>query len=448
VTPATPATPDAAIAADVLRAHLRSQLPAYMVPAAYVTLPALPLTPHRKVDRAALPPPGPDAYARVAYEAPHGPIETALATIWQDVLHVPRIGRHDDFFALGGHSLLAVQLIAKINHHLTHPHPHPHPHPQPQALSQSQPQTQPQAQPQLQPQPQPQTHAQRQKPLPLAVLFTAPTIAELAGVITAAQAPTFDMLVPIQTRGDGLPIFALPGAGGNVLSLRPLGTLLGDAQPLFGLQAIGLDGSMPFERVEDTALASIAAIRTLQPKGPYHLIGHSYGGVVAYAMACALLERGEDIASLILLDSLSPALYQQRHADEADEDDDADLLNASSNAHANANANANVNANANASTNASANDLDITRDQLLAFQRVHRANVRAYRAYAPAPLPRAIDVTLFRALTRSSRSLSPLPADYGWSPLFPNPLRIIDVNADHFSILNSAPLRSAAAIAI
>ncbi|MBP2239426.1 amino acid adenylation domain-containing protein, partial [Sinorhizobium kostiense] len=100
--------------AAALRAHLGGLLPDYMVPAAFVRLEALPLTPNGKLDRKALPAPADDAYARRAYEAPQGAIETLLAGIWAELLGVERVGRHDNFFELGGHSLLAVQLMERL----------------------------------------------------------------------------------------------------------------------------------------------------------------------------------------------------------------------------------------------------------------------------------------------------------------------------------------------
>ncbi|HYH82550.1 MAG TPA: amino acid adenylation domain-containing protein [Longimicrobium sp.] len=100
--------------AEALRTHLSERLPDHMLPAAFVRLDSLPLTPNGKTDRAALPAPDDDAFARRGYEAPEGETETALAEIWADVLRVERVGRHDHFFELGGHSLLATRLLPRI----------------------------------------------------------------------------------------------------------------------------------------------------------------------------------------------------------------------------------------------------------------------------------------------------------------------------------------------
>ena len=97
-----------------LRAYLAERLPSYMVPAAYVRLEAVPLTPNGKIDRRALPAPEAEAYAVQAYAAPVGEVEEALAAIWSELLQVERVGRADDFFALGGHSLLAVTLVERM----------------------------------------------------------------------------------------------------------------------------------------------------------------------------------------------------------------------------------------------------------------------------------------------------------------------------------------------
>jgi amino acid adenylation domain-containing protein len=102
------------LTADGLRAHLADRLPGYMMPAAFVPLESIPLTPNGKLDRAALPAPDASSYLSTAYEAPHGEIEAAFAQIWADLLKVERIGRHDNFFDLGGHSLLALRAMNAI----------------------------------------------------------------------------------------------------------------------------------------------------------------------------------------------------------------------------------------------------------------------------------------------------------------------------------------------
>jgi amino acid adenylation domain-containing protein len=99
---------------QVLRQALGQSLPDYMVPAAYVVLSAWPLTENGKLARQALPIPERATFGHSDYEAPQGAVETRLAQIWRDLLHVERVGRHDGFFELGGHSLLAVQLVERL----------------------------------------------------------------------------------------------------------------------------------------------------------------------------------------------------------------------------------------------------------------------------------------------------------------------------------------------
>ncbi|MDU6749016.1 MAG: amino acid adenylation domain-containing protein, partial [Bradyrhizobium sp.] len=153
---------DAAIGAEELRGHLAARLPDYMVPSAYVHLQRLPLTLNGKLDRKALPAPEGDAFAVQAYEPPQGKIEEELARIWEELLGVARVGRHDNFFALGGHSLLAVQLVSRLR----------------QALGVE---------------------------LALAVLFARPVISELAASLAAAARSTLPEITPVG-RDEVLPL--------------------------------------------------------------------------------------------------------------------------------------------------------------------------------------------------------------------------------------------------
>ncbi|WP_414155508.1 amino acid adenylation domain-containing protein [Pseudomonas sp. BNK-43-a] len=104
------AEPDAAALRDSLLCHLAE----YMVPAAFVRLESFPLTANGKLDRKALPEPDGEAFARRAFEAPHGEVEQRIAAIWQQLLGLEQVGRHDNFFELGGHSLLAVKLVERM----------------------------------------------------------------------------------------------------------------------------------------------------------------------------------------------------------------------------------------------------------------------------------------------------------------------------------------------
>ena len=102
------------VVAETLRTYLSARLPEYIIPAAYVELPAMPLTPSGKLDRMVLPVPGGEAFVRHAYEEPADGVEAAIAGLWSELLGVDRIGRRDDFFVLGGHSLVAVQLVSRL----------------------------------------------------------------------------------------------------------------------------------------------------------------------------------------------------------------------------------------------------------------------------------------------------------------------------------------------
>jgi thioesterase domain-containing protein len=144
--------------------------------------------------------------------------------------------------------------------------------------------------------------------LPLATLFQAPTVGQIAEVLRRrGGASPWISLVPIQPRGARPPFYCVHAAGGSVLPYRALATRLGPNQPFYGLQARGLDDthSAP-ERIEDMAELYIEEILRLQPNGPYSLGGHSAGGLVAYEMAKRFVARGKRVAFLALFDTWAP----------------------------------------------------------------------------------------------------------------------------------------------
>jgi amino acid adenylation domain-containing protein len=385
---------------EELSAHLRRTLPDYMVPAAFVSLAVIPLNANGKVDRRALAGMDVTIASGRQYVAPRNDTERQLVEIWAQVLKLApeKIGVHDGFFELGGHSLLAVQLMAQISKGF-------------------------------------------KQLFPLAVVFTAPNIAALANLISSKEETSIDILVPIQSNGIAPPIFGVPGVGGNVLSLQPLSRTLGPKQPFYGLQAVGLDGrALPLTSVDETARANIAALKTVQPTGPYCLIGHSYGGVVAYEMARILLNQEDKISSLILLDSMPPS-EGEAAMDEASEifllstgllymygataTIDLDRLRQSSTTE-------NIQSIVNLLNGCG---VAINGEQFVNFLRVFRANHFCYRTYKPVRLSRSIDVSLYRS-TQGHRDEPSMPCDYGWNQLLQNPIRIYDVEADHLTILD------------
>jgi thioesterase domain-containing protein len=158
------------------------------------------------------------------------------------------------------------------------------------------------------------------KTLPLATLLQAPTVEQLASILSQeAEPPSWSSLVPIQASGRKPPFFCVHGQLGNVLNFRYLAHHLGSDRPFYGLQAQGLDGKQaPYFRVEDMAAHYIREIRTIQPEGPYFLGGNSMGGTVAFEMAQQLHKQGQKVAALVMFDTFGrgcfPRLsFRQQH---------------------------------------------------------------------------------------------------------------------------------------
>ena len=262
-----PAAPEAGgfDAADLM-GYLRERLPEPMVPSRFFRLDALPLAASGKLDRRRLPPPAdlPALAAARRHVPPRSPGEQALARLWSEVLGVERVGAEDDFFALGGHSLLAVRLMSRI-------------------------------------------HRDLGRHLPLAGIFRHPTLERMAAALDAEEREgAWDTLVPI-SGGEGAPVALLPGAGGNPLYFQPLARRLGGGRPVYGLQAVGLDGrTPPLESLEEVAAHWVAALRRAHPAGPWTLVGHSFGGRAAYEVARQLLRQGVAVARVVVLDAAAP----------------------------------------------------------------------------------------------------------------------------------------------
>jgi len=253
-----------------LRSFVTERLPDYMVPRAFVILEELPMTPNGKVDRRALPVPDVTAIdSQRTIIKPRNLLEFQLVQIWEDILGIAPIGITDNFFELGGHSLLVMRLIAQINEKFG-------------------------------------------KNMPIATLFDAPTLEQLANLLNQEEdSEPWRSLVAIQTNGSKPPFFCVHEIIGNAIYCQRMARYLPD-QPLYGLQTLGLDGKQaPFRCIEDMATHYINEVKTIQPNGPYFLGGYSFGGYVAYEMAQQLQAQGEKVALLTLFDSSTKDYYKR-----------------------------------------------------------------------------------------------------------------------------------------
>ncbi|WP_281955800.1 non-ribosomal peptide synthetase [Pseudophaeobacter arcticus] len=241
-----------------LRSYLRARLPTALLPNGPMQLAELPLTPNHKLDRRRLPAIA-AAQEGSAGQAPRTAVETQMLQIWEEVLGKSGFGVTDDFFDIGGHSLLALRLVLLIEQRMG-------------------------------------------VKIPLAELFKSATVAHLAQVAHSKTAD--DGLVPLWLRGEGPPLWLVHTGGGMLWNYQPLVQALAPEFPVYGFEARGLfDGAAPQDSIADMAALFIANMRRRQPEGPYRLAGHSFGGVVAWEMACQLQAAGVEVAGLCLFDS-------------------------------------------------------------------------------------------------------------------------------------------------
>ncbi|QHS56282.1 amino acid adenylation domain-containing protein [Mucilaginibacter sp. 14171R-50] len=244
------------------RTNLRASVPDYMVPDNFVVIDALPMTPNGKVDKKALAAQGMTLAENNHYVAPRTNVEKLVADIWKEFLGVEQVGIYDNFFELGGHSLIAVQVMAKIE-------------------------------------------KETGKRMPLAILFENSTVEKLSLMLEMdGRSVTWDSLVPIKPTGSKVPIYIVHGAGLNVLLFNALAKHMDANQPVYGLQAKGLNGvDEPLNRMEDIAAHYISAIRAHNPNGPYALAGYSFGGIIAYEMARQLEALNKEVRMLAMFDT-------------------------------------------------------------------------------------------------------------------------------------------------
>ena len=264
VVPSLNATIDPA----VLRHGLARVLPDYMVPAAVMELDKLPLTVNGKLDAKALPNPG--SQASKSYRAPRTTQEETLCSLFNEVLGQEHVGIDDNFFEIGGHSLLAIRLVSRIR-------------------------------------------AALGLELSIRNLFEAPTVAGLAAQIAnPILADPYEIILPIRTSGRLPPLFCMHPGLGLSSGYSALLQHIDSSRPIYGVQARGFHDSDPLPgSIAEMAGEYLAHMRKLQPHGPYYLLGWSFGGCVAQAVASLLEQIGEKVGLLALLDSFPADRYHQ-----------------------------------------------------------------------------------------------------------------------------------------
>jgi len=249
---------------DTLRMFLAGRLPHYMMPASFMVLDAMPLTPNGKLDRKALP--LPERASRKVHAEPVTPVEKKLVALWQRILKVEQVGLHDNFFELGGDSLKAAEMAADFS-------------------------------------------AWFQMELPLGSLFEAPTIAALAALIERLGSEYIDPLsvvLPLRKAGKTArrPLFCIHPMIGVSVGFSGLLRHLDPMIPIYGLQSRGLRGGVSLPgSIEEIASDYLAQIMRVQPEGPYRLLGRSLGGLIGHSIVHQMQARGLRVELLAMIDS-------------------------------------------------------------------------------------------------------------------------------------------------
>nr|WP_238356597.1 non-ribosomal peptide synthetase [Kribbella italica] len=247
-----------------VRLALGRTLPDYMVPSAFVSVEKLPLTPNGKLDDRALP--DVELAPATAGRGPRSPREDLLCKLFAEALGVERVGVDDNFFDLGGHSLLASSLISKVR----------------TAFGVE---------------------------MPIRRLFENPTVAGLVeGLDAVTEGGDLDVLLPLRIGGGRPPLFCIHPASGISWTYSGLLRHLAPDQPLYGLQSRKLsDPAYTPDSIEAIAADYVEQIRTVQPQGPYYLLGWSFGGNLAHEIAVQLQASGQEVGLLALLDAYPEA---------------------------------------------------------------------------------------------------------------------------------------------
>ncbi len=261
--------PEETASANELRAHLKENLPDYMIPSRFIFLGAMPTTPSGKIDRSALPAPEHELpESGEVLTLPRSPLEIRLAEMWTDVLGVKCSGVKDDFFDLGGDSLAATILCIMIE----------------------------------------EEYGQRLSP---AILYQSPTIEQLAAVIAGgSESGSGTGVIPLRRGGHRPPLFLLSSVEGDSIMFRHLVRYIDSEQPIYGVNISADDFHATMDDVVSRYMGEICRI---SPAGPFFLSGFSSGGVVAFEIARRLRAQHYEVRFLSMLDTVCPTYSKRLH---------------------------------------------------------------------------------------------------------------------------------------
>ncbi|GEO10787.1 non-ribosomal peptide synthetase [Segetibacter aerophilus] len=254
-----------------LKHQLKVELPAHMIPDDFICLSQLPLLPNGKIDYKAIPKIHRQSASKD--ESEYSDAEKLVSKIWKQYLGDKNIGLNDNFFLLGGHSMIAVEVMVRIE-------------------------------------------KETGVKLPLSSLFKYPTIKTFATLLTTDNKETiWKSLVPIKATGSKMPIYIIHGSGSNIMNFSSFALHMHDDQPVYGLQAKGLNGvDKPLDSMEEIANHYIGEVLKHNPSGPYAIAGYSFGGYVAIEMARQLRLMGKEVKLLAMFDTNAKEHFSETSA--------------------------------------------------------------------------------------------------------------------------------------
>ncbi|MEJ7829176.1 MAG: amino acid adenylation domain-containing protein, partial [Segetibacter sp.] len=255
--------PEGEFSKEVLISYLEKKLPNYMIPALWIKLQDLPITSNGKINREALPDPDTSKETNDKYIAPQSEAEKALSEIWQELLKIEHIGIKDNFFELGGHSMLVLQIVNRVR--------------------------------------------KLGYEIQAKDLFKYQTIEQQSKFVSTSlklidAAGKGKYVIPIQSEGSNIPFFAIP----EFLLYSRIGSHISKEQPFYAIEP------SPHEKVEDVVAHYIDEIKKVYPHGPYCIAGYCQWGKIAVEVAHALVDQGEEVSLLVLIEYYSRKVRRPR----------------------------------------------------------------------------------------------------------------------------------------